>query len=78
VGQGRTSGAFIGHLESTLEEREGAKLFINIYKEHPLWLGVEDVTTSSSSMDANPRRIIRSMSKGKAMSSLSLFCITLV
>jgi len=36
----------------------------------------EDVTTSSSSMDDNPRRITRSMTKGKASSSL--FCITLV
>ena len=38
----------------------------------------EDVTTSSSSKDANPRRITRSMTKGKALSSLSLFFISLV
>ena len=38
----------------------------------------EDVTTSSSSKEANPRRITRSMTKGKALSSLSLFCISLV
>jgi len=37
----------------------------------------EDVSTSSSSKDAHPRRIIRSMTKGNALSSLSLFCITL-
>jgi len=38
----------------------------------------EDVTTSSSSKEANPRMITRSMTKGKALSSLSLFCISLV
>jgi len=37
----------------------------------------EDVTTLLNSKDANPRRITKSMKKGKAPSSLSLFCITL-
>ena len=41
-------------------------------------VGDEDVTTSSSSKEANPRRITRSMTKAKALSSLSLFCISLV
>jgi len=40
--------------------------------------GDEDVNTSSSSKEANPRRITSSMTKGKALSSLSLFCISLV
>jgi len=38
----------------------------------------EDVITSSCSKEANPRRITRSMTKRKALSSLSLFCISLV
>jgi len=38
----------------------------------------EDVTISSSSKEANPRRITRSMKKGKSLSSLSLFCISLI
>jgi len=38
----------------------------------------EDVTTSLSSKEANPRSITRSMTKGKALFSLSLFSISLV